>query len=824
MQSLEDEYYAKIYSMQSKYLSNQSVNDVILNEKQKEAYKKMISGKSIFLTGPGGVGKCLGRDTPVLMYDGSIKKVQDIQTGEYLMGDDSKPRHVESICKGVENLYRVTTVKGDSYVVNSSHILTFRTKQCIRYKKYKGYVLTWGDIDGIIKHIQFKTKKECHKYINDNTFPKLVDLPVKFCLDKVTSKYWSEYFMGVYASIEFNKTELPYDPYLIGLWLGIGIPNKPDIADTDTNILEWLNNNLKQYGFYLSKNNDNISYSFIQKDHKENHPFTSFLKKYNLYNNKNIPKIYKINSRKNRLQLLAGLIDSNGYLTKDSYEITQKSKQLSDDIVYLCRSLGFTATIKECVTSCIYSSEKVEHYKIIISGYIDKIPVLLTKKKATIRNQNKNNLVSNINIDCIGEGEYYGFMIGGNHRFVLGNFIITHNTKLIKLFAEEFSHIKSIGLTSTTGTSALIIGGTTLHSFTGIKLGTSSAQVLAAQIMSKPYLRKRWKDLQVLIIDEVSMLTPILFDKLEEIARTIRRNDAPFGGIQLILTGDFCQLPCVEGDEFCFQSRTWNRCVEEVVYLKQILRQEDQEFRMMLNKVRMGVVDEMVKQALSSRIGKELTNEFGIKPTKLFPLKANVEKMNEEELDKLGDVEFRRYNMEITFYPEVKNKQYALEKFRKNNVAPEELELAIGAQVMLTFNIDLPSGLANGSRGVVTEFVDDFPKVTFLNGASRVIDYNVWDVEENGQKIMRAIQIPLRVAYALTIHKIQGATLDYASIDLENIFEHGQAYVALSRVTKLEGLSIMRVDYDKIKAHPEATRYYKRLEEMEDYNTTSDYS
>lgn len=413
--------------------------------------------------------------------------------------------------------------------------------------------------------------------------------------------------------------------------------------------------------------------------------------------------------------------------------------------------------------------------------------------------------------------EAYVKMMEGNSIFLTGPGGVG-KTKIIRMFSEEFSNRKVIGLTSMTGTSALLIGGTTLHSYTGIKLGSACAKVLVTQIMSKAYLRKRWTDLDILIIDEVSMLTPVLFDKLEEIARTLRRNNKPFGGIQLILTGDFCQLPCIEGEEFCFQSNTWDKCVKDVVYLTEIIRQEGEEkrkFRSILNKIRMGIVDKEVKETIESRVGKELVNEYGIKPTKLFPLKANVDQINEEELNNLEDVEFRRYNMEITIYPEVKNKQYALEKFRKNNVAPEELDLAIGAQVMLTFNIDIQEGLANGSRGVVTDFIDDFPKITFLNGVSRVIDYHVWEVEENGQNLMRAIQLPLRVAYAITIHRVQGSTLDYATIDLENVFEYGQSYVALSRVTSLDGLSVLGINYDKIRAHPEAVKYYKKLEKIE---------
>jgi ATP-dependent DNA helicase PIF1 len=144
-------------------------------------------------------------------------------------------------------------------------------------------------------------------------------------------------------------------------------------------------------------------------------------------------------------------------------------------------------------------------------------------------------------------------------------------------------------------------------------------------------------------------------------------------------------------------------------------------------------------------------------------------------------------------------------------MAPETLQLCIGAQVMLLKNLDIPNGLANGSRGIVLGFVSDMPKVRFLNGEERIIDYNIWEVEENGKEILRAKQVPLKVAYAISIHKSQGCSLDYAEIDLSNIFEYGQAYVALSRVKSLEGLSIIDIDYDYINAHPTATEYYENL-------------
>ena len=243
------------------------------------------------------------------------------------------------------------------------------------------------------------------------------------------------------------------------------------------------------------------------------------------------------------------------------------------------------------------------------------------------------------------------------------------------------------------------------------------------------------------------------------------------------------------------------------------MRQGDNIFQDVLNKVRIGKIDKQVKSVLNSRIGAKLNNEYGIKPTGLYSHNSDVDFINDEELDNLAEDgrQFFEYVMEIVVYSNVSNKTAALEKFRKFCMAPETLQLCIGAQVMLLKNLDIPNGLANGSRGVVLGFVSDMPKVRFLNGEERIIDHNIWEVEENGKEILRAKQIPLKVAYAISIHKSQGCSLDYAEIDLSSVFEYGQAYVALSRVKSLEGLSLIDIDYDYIKAHPTATEYYESL-------------
>ena len=408
--------------------------------------------------------------------------------------------------------------------------------------------------------------------------------------------------------------------------------------------------------------------------------------------------------------------------------------------------------------------------------------------------------------------EVYNYMCSGESIFITG-LAGSGKTFTTKLFIKNYSPLRVMAITSTTGTSALLINGTTIHSYLGIGYGKCSEEVLTNKILNSSWLKKRWIMLETLVIDEISMMDPKLFDKLESIARTIRRNDKPFGGIQLILSGDFLQLPCVGTDKFCFEAQSWSKCVKYTIYFDEVIRQSNVSFQSILNNVRVGEITEEVRKVLDSRIGVRLTNDFGIKPTRLYSLNCDVDRINDIELDNLaGDnIQFYEYEMDIVVYPNVNNKASVIEKFKKNCTAPEKLQICIGTQVMLLKNLDLPKGLANGSRGVVIEFINEKPVVKFLNGEERFIDWEVWEIEENDKKILSAKQIPLRVAYAISIHKVQGSSIDYAEIDLSTIFEYGQAYVALSRVKTLEGLSIICIDYNHIKAQPKAVAFYQEL-------------
>jgi ATP-dependent DNA helicase PIF1 len=401
---------------------------------------------------------------------------------------------------------------------------------------------------------------------------------------------------------------------------------------------------------------------------------------------------------------------------------------------------------------------------------------------------------------------------------------------------------RKVALTALTGCASLLLHpkAKTIHSWAGIGLGKDPVPLLVANVRKSRKALMRWHETDVLVIDEVSMMTPDLFEKLDEVARKIRRNPyTPFGGIQMILSGDFYQLPPVVREsqttesKFVFESPLWKDMRLQTHELTEIVRQKDPIFQKVLNEARCGELTKDSVRILSRRMGLDYKTQK-IQPTMLFTRRAQVNEINMRELRKLT-TERRIYKANTIFSTKIATLMQsdkdpmvikAVEKMDYDAAYTPELIVAIGAQVMLITNLNPDKGLVNGSRGVVVGYeamtkdendttpslkLDEsvlVPVVEFKNGLKMPIGYATWEVPDMTGILRR--QIPLKLAYAITIHKSQGATLDCALIDVGGrTFEFGQAYVALSRVKDLDGLYIHDLEKGAFRAHEKVKEFYK---------------
>ena len=372
--------------------------------------------------------------------------------------------------------------------------------------------------------------------------------------------------------------------------------------------------------------------------------------------------------------------------------------------------------------------------------------------------------------------------------------------------------IDSIYLTATTGIAAVNIGGITLHSWAGLGIEDIPVEKIAQNILSVKgsNTRKRLLKTKVLAVDEISMLSMETFEKVDKLLRIVRGNDTPFGGIQLILFGDFFQLPPVNSDNFCFESEVWQEAEIKTIVLKEIFRQKDERFIKLLNNIKNGIVDKEDLKILKSRYG--IVSDDIIKPTILSTHNYLVEKINVEKLHNIP-------REEEVYVADFMGERKYIDILKKNCIAKETLTLKVGSQVMMLKNTYQKDGIINGSNGIVLGFSTKkrYPIVGFENGVEMTIGPENWEITKfdynTGELETLAImqQIPLILSWAITIHKSQGMTLDKVECDLKNSFADGQVYVALSRVRGLDGLYIKSFDINKIKANRKIINFYNNL-------------
>jgi ATP-dependent DNA helicase PIF1 len=377
---------------------------------------------------------------------------------------------------------------------------------------------------------------------------------------------------------------------------------------------------------------------------------------------------------------------------------------------------------------------------------------------------------------------------------------------------------EKIHVTSSTGLSSLLINGITINQYAGIGIFDKENDYYIKRINRNKAIKERWLKTKTLIIDEISMISADFFEKLDFLAQKIIKNKMPFGGIQIILSGDFLQLPPVKSTNFCFESFSWDVTIKKTFYFNEIIRQKELSFQNVLNKIRIGIVDDEVRNTIDTCYQRKLENKDGIIPTLLFSKKDMVKKYNEEKLNDLihKNNEKHLYESKYVFSKKIKDESKTgyieLINSQYSNI-DDKILMTKYSQVML--NVNMPEeNLANGSRGVIIGFsFNEYknPIVQFLNG--KILEIKLYDykIEENNESVIKR-QIPLIHAWAITIHKAQGMSLEYIQTDIgQSIFEYGQAYVVLSRIRSLEGLSLINIDYSKIKAHPKIIEFYNNL-------------
>ncbi len=450
----------------------------------------------------------------------------------------------------------------------------------------------------------------------------------------------------------------------------------------------------------------------------------------------------------------------------------------------------------------------------------------MEKYRSMIEDYNKENNVENNFITLSDTQELAFDMFKESKNLLIIGAAGTGKSKLINEMKYYITQqtMQKIVVTATTGVAAYNINGLTINAFLGIGTGDQDIDTIIRKVQRKPPLRDRIRNVDILVIDEISMMSAELFEKINALCQTIRRSAAPFGGIQMVLTGDFLQMSPVfnknvelmgeQDTRLLFESSIFNKYFNKnnIINLKQNFRQTDAKFLKILQNVRTGNQTKEDIDILKSRIVslKDLTKLNDI--VHLVASNRQAQEINSKNLGMTSGPEIKyttTYNEEGDCQITKELKKELQNQFKQKGIC--EIALKKNARVMLLKNLSVETGLVNGSIGTVVEFEHTFPIVQFDNGIKKLITPVEWELELGGC-CCKATQLPLMLCWAITIHKIQSITLDKAVMSLDNCFCVHQVYVALSRVRTLEGCYLKSFNPSKITVCEKTKKFLKTLE------------
>lgn len=373
-------------------------------------------------------------------------------------------------------------------------------------------------------------------------------------------------------------------------------------------------------------------------------------------------------------------------------------------------------------------------------------------------------------------------------------------------------HKVGVAITASTGIAATHMNGQTIHSWSGIGIKDDISIRQLSNLKERKYFRNKMDSVKVLIIDEISMLHRNQMELVNRVLKFFKGNELPFGGIQIVFSGDFFQLPPIGNDDessrqkFAFMSDAWLEAEPIICYLTEQHRQSENELNIILNEIRNGTVTQNSIDTLSSRV--DFHPDEGEQETKLYTHNADVDRINQMYLEQIG-------KSSKFFKAQVKGNEALVEVLKKSVLALENLELKVGAQVMFVRN-NYEEGFVNGTLGQISSFSEKgFPLVKTRDNEIIEAKTETWAIEdETGKPLASFVQVPLRLAWAITVHKSQGMTLDAAMIDLSRAFEKGQGYVALSRLRDLTGLKLKGLNQTALEVDGLAMKADKRFQEL----------